>query len=520
MHVLKHLLFFICFCYAKSTVYAQEKVLHDEGIDASVNWVQAPDEVHPSPKILRWGADTQSGVPYAFYDPDNISHLIGFEVEIVEAIAEVMGREDVFVQNDWGSLIPGLQRDSYDIALSGLTYSSKADGVYFSKPYLVSYQQLVIREDNDYIRSLSDCRGKAVGTLAGSEAQDVLERMQGVQLRPYGAEVSAFEDLSYGRIDAILMDAPICLYYSASKPDLKLIGDPVGRIEYVIAISSKDPALLGEINYAIDTLARNGELRRILERWKLWNPYMADLLQDYSAPTMRPDAYESFVHSQRVPMSMRDRINRYLDFMPLLIDASVITMKISILAMMVAIAVGLVIALFRVYGPLPIRLFGAGFVEIIRGTPLLIQLYIIYYGLPRVGIWLDPMTAGIIGLGLNYSAYEAENYRAGLSSVPVEQIEAANALAMSRWQTLRYVVIPQALRLVLPPVTNDFISLIKDSSLVSMITIIDLTQRYNLLATTYYDYFGIGLLVGTIYLLLGVPFVRFARWAEQRLSFR
>ncbi len=477
---------------------------------------QAPAKMESADAVLRWGADTQSNIPYTFYDQQNIYHLTGFETELVTALARVMGKEEFFVQNDWCSLIPGLQRNSYDIALGGLTHSPNVENVGFSRAYFVTYEQLVVRSDSGEINCLADCRGYTVGTVSFSEAQSILSRIPGVKLSPYASAVNAFEDLRSGRIDAVLIDAPICLYYTAGRPEFKFVGDPIGRIEYSIAISKHDPHLVEAINQGLSLLIETGELRNILERWKLWNPYMADLLGDYAPSMVKPTQYDRFLEAQQQKISFRDRLILYIDFLPLLGEAAWVTMKISIIAMLLAIVLGLLLALIRTYGPIPLRFLGAAFVEIIRGTPLLIQLYIIYYGLPRIGIWLDPIVAGIVGLGINYAVYEGENYRAGLASVPHDQIEAASALAMSRWQSLRYVVLPQALRLVIPPITNDFISLIKDSSLVSMITIIDLTQRYNLLATTYYDYFGIGLLVGGIYLLLGVPFVRLARFAEQR----
>ncbi|MBI3799940.1 MAG: amino acid ABC transporter permease, partial [Deltaproteobacteria bacterium] len=138
--------------------------------------------------------------------------------------------------------------------------------------------------------------------------------------------------------------------------------------------------------------------------------------------------------------------------------------------------------------------------------------------LPNIGIKLSPMVAAVLGLGLNYAAYEAENYRAGILSIPKGQMEAARALGMTHWQALRYIILPQSFRLVLPPVTNDFISLLKDSSLVSVITMVELTKVYTQVSTTTFDYFGTGLIVATIYLLLGLPFVRLARWAEKKLD--
>jgi polar amino acid transport system substrate-binding protein len=131
---------------------------------------------------------------------------------------------------------------------------------------------------------------------------------------------------------------------------------------------------------------------------------------------------------------------------------------------------------------------------------------------------MGPFTAAILGLGLNYAAYEAENYRAGLFSVPNGQMEAAVSLGMSRKQALRHIIIPQAIRLVIPPVTNDFISLLKDTSLVSVIAMAELTKRYLELSATYYDYIGTGIIVAIIYLLIGLPFVKLSKYIEKKYS--
>jgi polar amino acid transport system substrate-binding protein len=186
--------------------------------------------------------------------------------------------------------------------------------------------------------------------------------------------------------------------------------------------------------------------------------------------------------------------------------------------MLLAVSIGLILALARLYGPWYVRGISSIYIESIRGTPLLIQLVLIFYGLPHVGIRLAPMVAAILGLGLNYSAYEAENYRAGIQSIPRTQMEAALALGMTRFQALRHVIVPQAVRLVIPPVTNDFIALLKDSSLVSVITMIELTKAYSQLASIHYDYLGIGLLAAGMYFLIGLPFVRLARMAERHFS--
>ena len=328
------------------------------------------------------------------------------------------------------------------------------------------------------------------------------------------------EDLANGRLDAALIDAPIALYYGNINPKLKLVGGPIGRIEFAIAVKKGQEELLYRINNSIKRLKENGTLRNILERWNLWNKLNAELTGDYSPSTQDPVMYNEFLnyHQSQTKKGFLVEAKKYISFLPMLGKGALITVKLSISAMMLAIALGFFLAVLRIYGPAPFAFLAKFYIEIVRGTPLLIQLYFIFYGLPSVGIRLEPFMAGMITLGLNYAAYEAENYRAGLLSIPHSQMEAARALGMSHLQGLRYVVIPQAFRIMLPPVTNDFISLLKDSSLVSVITIVELTLSYNLLATTYYNYFGIGILVASIYLLLGLPFVKLSRWAEKRLA--
>lgn len=194
------------------------------------------------------------------------------------------------------------------------------------------------------------------------------------------------------------------------------------------------------------------------------------------------------------------------------------TISITCVAMAIAVVFGLLLALTRLYALPVFRFCATTWIEIIRGTPLLIQLFLIFYGLPHFGIKLSSFFAAVLGLGLNYAAYEAENYRAGLGAIPATQTEAAFALGMTRWQSLQHIIIPQAMRVIIPPMTNDFISLLKDSSLVSVITMVELTKVYGQLASTYYDYFGVGIITAIIYLLIGLPLVWLSRWAEKKFA--
>jgi polar amino acid transport system substrate-binding protein len=212
-------------------------------------------------------------------------------------------------------------------------------------------------------------------------------------------------------------------------------------------------------------------------------------------------------------------LREWRKYLPPLLRATVTTIELSLAGMTLAVVLGLVIVLMRLYGIAPLRWLAKAYVEIFRGTPLLIQLLMIYYGLAEMGLRLNAFCAAVLGLGMNYAASESENYRAGIQAIPHGQTEAALALGMNRWQLLRHVVLPQAVRLVIPPVTNDFIAMFKDSSIVSVITMVELTKAYGMLAMSTYDYLGLGVMTAGIYFALSYPASILANHLERKLRY-
>ena len=209
----------------------------------------------------------------------------------------------------------------------------------------------------------------------------------------------------------------------------------------------------------------------------------------------------------------------------LLLPSAVVTVRISVLSMLLAVALGLPIALARLYGPTPLRWLAIGYVEFFRGIPVLLLLYFLYYGLPQIAIQLQlpwslklaPEEAAVLGFGLNYAAYEAEIYRGGIGSIPAGQWEAAASLGMSSGLTLRRVILPQAIRVILPPMTNDFVALFKDTSVASVITVVELTKRFQItVGSPPYPYLEVGLATAFLYLVMSVPLGYLSRYLEQR----
>jgi polar amino acid transport system substrate-binding protein len=471
------------------------------------------------PKELRWAADAESGVPYMFIDPSDPKKMKGFEYDIMEKLAEKMGRKLVFVQNEWESLVPGLERGDYDVAANGIEVTpERSEQVLFSLPYYATFEQIVVHADNMQIKSLGDLNNKRTGTLQASLAHYILEKQTKAKIVFYEEESQGYADVESKRLDAFFVDYPIALYYAFPNQQLKAVGDPIGRMVYAIAVSKKRPELIPEINAGLKQLQDSGDLERILAKWNLLHPFTVRELGLKTESANDTAEFQKIASLQQKKLSMEDRLNRYASLMPLLLKGAAKSLQISIISMIAAILFGLILSLLRLYGNPWLAVGAQWVIELIRGTPLLIQLYLIFFGLPYLGINLSPFWAAILGLGLNYGAYEAENYRAGIEAIPKAQLEAAQALALSPVQRFVHVIFPQAYRIILPPMTNDFISLIKDSSLVSVITMVELTTIYSQLASTYFDHLGLGIVVALIYFGIGYPFVRLARRLERNLK--
>ncbi|MBX7100694.1 MAG: ABC transporter substrate-binding protein/permease [Myxococcaceae bacterium] len=469
-------------------------------------------------KTLRWGADAQGGAPYVFQDPMDPNRLVGFEVDLAQLLAKKLGVQARPVPGQWDKLLELLARGDFDVAINGLEVAEEKKRVCrLSRPYLEVPERLTIRRgDGQAPRTLEALAQRTVGTLPGSMAARIAERAQ-AQVKTYlGGQDEIYADLKLGRIDAVLLDAPVARYYGDIDPAFETVDADFGSVRYAVALRSDDEALAQAVDQALGELIADGSLRAIYERWGVWSPQTAALFGD-----TRPPSTEPAVEFERwraavghLPPFLERVRTRYPQVLPLFLRGAGLTLLVSVCAMVLAIALGVTLAFSRRYGPAPVRWLAAAYIEFFRGTPLLVQLTLVYFGLPELDVRLSPFVAGVVALGLNYAAAEAENYRAGLESVARGQLEAAQVLGLSRWQTLRFVVGPQALRISIPPMTNDFIALLKDSSLVSVVTLTELTTTYTTLANSMRDHLGLGALVALLYLLLGLPFALLAQRVE------
>jgi len=466
--------------------------------------------------VLRWGGDAEGGAPFVEADPSDPARVRGFDVEIAGLIAQALGLQPQFVQVAWSSIEASVERGDFAIGLSGVEDAPARRAEHaLTIPYYEFREVLAVRPgDAGRFHQLADFKGHRVATLGGTMAYQLLldaRDRDGLIPVSYDDDVHPFGDLIAGRVDAVLIDHVIAQRSRRRTGGFVIQPGAVATGHYVGLLAKADTLLRDSINAALREAMRNGSLERVFRQWNVWDDSQAGFFHRQISDMARPAV------SVPSPTGRGDRGEGAWSYLPALLHAAAITLLLSLLSMALAVAVGMLLAAGRVYGPPLVRAGFATYVEVIRGTPVLLQLFVIYYGLSGL-VRLPAFLAAVLGLGLNYAAYESEIYRAALAAISSSQLEAARTLGLSEGQILRLVRAPQAARLALAPMTNDFVALLKDSSLVSVITVVELTKQTAIYATNVGSWVVPGLLCATLYLILSLPLSRLARRLERRWS--
>jgi polar amino acid transport system permease protein len=205
-----------------------------------------------------------------------------------------------------------------------------------------------------------------------------------------------------------------------------------------------------------------------------------------------------------------------VEFFPILLQGVWLTIVVTIGSLALSTVLGLFWALMRVSGIGVLVGLTAGLINVIRGIPIIVMLFYLYFVMPELGLTLTALQAAILGLGIAYSAYQAENFRAGIEAIDKGQIEAAQAIGMGWWQTMRRVVLPQAVKIVLPPYGNIMIMMLKDSSQASTITVAELALQGKLIASSTFKNTSVFTLVALMYLTMSIPLILLVRHFEKR----
>ncbi len=467
------------------------------------------DEVVARGELI-WAADQEGGGPHVFPDPANPQRLTGFEVELAALLAEELGVKARFQQGQWDRL-PLLLGRAADCVINGIELTPERQRDYScSRPYFAYSLQLLARRDGPlhafHTLAAPGPEGRwRVGVLTGSAAESVMRSQTDLEVDVIGYDgtIDSLEQVLTGVLDAAVMDDCIFNFYADRFSRLRTVDRPFAGGFYTILTAGDSPKLSAAIDVAIGRLIADGRLKSLYDRWDLAGRQQMLMLRD----------------ATEIPVARRKSLGELArDTLPLLLKSAGMTVLLSCLAFPLAVCIGLAVAVGRMYGPVWLRPLLTAYVEVLRGTPLMLQLYAIFFLLPKIGLALPAVVAAVIGLALNYSAYESEIYRAGLRAVPLGQFEASLSLGLSKWQALRHILVPQAVRIVMPPVTSDFIALFKDTSVCSAITVIELTKRYSVLALSTGRIVELAVVTALLYLCMSWPLALLSRWFERRLE--
>jgi arginine/lysine/histidine/glutamine transport system substrate-binding and permease protein len=434
----------------------------------------------------------------ATYPPFGIaegSEFSGFDVDIARAIAQELRVQAELVNASFDGVFPALQNGAFDVVISAVTITPERSAtMLFSDPYIAAGQQIAVRGDSR-IAGPDDLTGRTVGVQINTTAQFSMEKRPGVKLAKYNTIDLALLDLQNGRVDAVASDGPVLRYMiRMSFPGLKTVGAEYTDEQFGIVLARGSDDLRRAVNAALWRLHDSGEYTKIYARW-------------FGEPAQAGDAGPA---PRAFDTSL---IARTWSFF---VRGVWMTAVMAGLSLLLGLPFGLGLALARVQRKTFLSAPAAVYVEVMRGTPLLVQILFVYFVLPSVGVNLPAYASGILALTLNAAAYISEVIRAGIVSIDAGQMEAARALGMSYWQAMRRIILPQTFRRVVPPLTNEGIALLKDSSLVSVIGLTELARTGQELASRYAAPLTIWPLVALLYLALTFPLTRVAEYLERR----
>jgi His/Glu/Gln/Arg/opine family amino acid ABC transporter permease subunit len=422
-----------------------------------------PAQAADGDRIVRVGTEG-TYPPFTYKDP-RTQKLTGYDIEVVEAVAKKAGWRLQFVQSTFDALFPALDANRIDVIANQVTINPEREARYlFSTPYTYSHGVIVTAAGTKDIRSLADLKGR---TTAQSETSNWAQvaRDAGAKVQSVEGFAQAAELLVQGRVDAIVNDNIAVLDYLAStgSKEIKIVGNAGDEIsKQALAFRKSDTALRDEADKALADLAKDGSLAKISEKY-----FDADVSVE-NAGKVKVTGSDSGRSTFEV---VKDAAG------PMLWGVVKGTIPLTVVSFAIGLLIALAAALARLSTNPMVNLPARAYISVIRGTPLLVQLFIVFYGLPDVGIKLPGFLAACIALSLNVGGYAAEIIRASILSVPRGQLEAATTIGMPYAQSMRRIVLPQALRIAVPPLSNTLLSLVKDTSLVSVVLVTELFRE-------------------------------------------
>ncbi|MGV0811899.1 amino acid ABC transporter substrate-binding protein/permease [Mycolicibacterium boenickei] len=432
--------------------------------------------------------------PFEFQDA--AGKFVGIDIDLINEIAANQKFNVTIKPLGFDAALQAVQANQADGVIAGMSITDERKKVFdFSDPYFESGVQMAVLESNEDIKSYEDLRGKRVAVKNGTEGAGFAESIKdkyGFSTVYFADSASMFEEVKTGNSQAVFEDYPVLNYNIQQGSGFKTVTPKEKGASYGFAVNKGQNAeLLSKFNAGLKDLKESGRYDEIVET------YLGEGASEVD---------NSFIGLLKSTF-------------PILMVGLKMTLILTVVSIAIALVLGIIFGLMRVSRSIWLRAIGTTFVDIFRGTPLLVQAFFIYFGIPAaLGFQMTALTAGIITLSLNAGAYMTEIVRGGIQSVDKGQMEASRSLGIGYLPTMRKVILPQAIRTMIPSYINQFVITLKDTSILSVIGIAELTQTGRIIIARNFQSFYMWLIIGIIYFIVIMALTKLSDRVEKRIS--
>ncbi|MBB3110720.1 polar amino acid transport system substrate-binding protein [Paenibacillus phyllosphaerae] len=436
--------------------------------------------------------------PYENTDAKNGGKVVGLDIDIAQAIADKLGYKLEISGMDFSGLIAALQTERVDFVMSAMSVTEeRKQSIDFSDSYYAARNTIVSKKDSG-LTTMASLEGKNVGVQLGSTQEEAVAGMESTsKITKLDKIPNLIQEIKAGRMDAAIVEDAVAWGYTDANPDLQFtILDPnPNDLGYAIAFP-KGSELTAQFNAELQKMKDNGELQAIIDKW------FGALGQDDSKK----------VSKSGLDFSILDGYVGYI------FKGIFVTLLFTFVSALFGFIWGAILSLFKISNIAPLRWFATAYTSVFRGTPLLLQLFLIYYATPQLFNYDIPaLLAAGLAFGLNSAAYLSETIRGGIMAVDKGQREAAIALGIPYKTMMFSIILPQAVKNILPALVNECVALVKESSLVSVIGVADLMRRASVVQAATFRSFEALLLIGAIYYVLVLLLTSLAGLLERRM---
>jgi arginine/lysine/histidine transporter system substrate-binding protein len=442
--------------------------------------------------------------PYEYYDTKGGDRkIIGFDVDIANTIAKELGFKLKVMESDFNGLIPALQANRADFVMAGMTPTpERKKNADFSIIYYQAKDTIVAPKGSN-LKQPQDLAGKTVGvqlgTIQEANAKKIAQKVTGVKLKQLNKVPEAIQEIKSRRIDVAIVEDTVAKGFVQANPDLEFNLIPSEEASGSAIAFPKNSSLVEPFNKVLQQMKDKGEIQQLATKWFSQNTAVSS-----SLPAPKTGLNLDF--------------SRILPDIPFILQGIPLTLLFTFLSVFLGLIWGTILSLFKITDIKPLTLFANAYTSVFRGTPLLLQLALVYYATPQLtGYDISALQAGVLTFTLNSGAYMSETIRGGIQAVDKGQSEAAMSMGVSYWLMMWDVILPQALKNILPALVNETIGLLKDSALVSTIGVVEILRSAQIIGANKYIYFEPLLFAGFIYYILVMGLTFGASALETRL---